>query len=59
MASPMLSLGLLELAVALLRALYEAKTHEQYCLRKAALEQTLEADFLIALAAKVSGRPTL
>jgi hypothetical protein len=47
-----------ELAVALLKALYGAKTREQYCLRKAALEQTLEADFLVALAAKVSGRPT-
>jgi hypothetical protein len=58
MAEPMLAFGSLELAVALLRALHDAKNQEQYCLRKAALEQTLEADRLVALAAKASGRPT-
>jgi hypothetical protein len=42
-----LALGSVELAVALLRALYDAKNQEQYCLRMAALEKTLEADFLV------------
>jgi hypothetical protein len=54
----MLAFDSQELAEALRRALYGAKIEEQYCLRKAALEQTLEADFLVTLAAKVSGRPT-
>jgi hypothetical protein len=52
-----LALGSVELAVALLRALYDAKNDEQYCLRKEAFEKTLEADRLVTLAAKVSGRP--
>jgi hypothetical protein len=47
-----------KLAVTLVRALYSAKTQEEYRLRKAALEQTMEADLLAALAAKVSGRPS-
>jgi hypothetical protein len=46
MAEPRwLAFGSLELGEALLRALYGAKTQEQYCLRKAALEQPLEAAF--------------
>jgi len=51
-------LGSVELAVALLRALYDAKNDEQYGLRMAALLKTMEADRLVALAAKASGRPT-
>ena len=55
----MLALGsYVELAVSLLRALYDAKNDEQYCLREAALLKTMEADRLVALAAKASGRPT-
>jgi hypothetical protein len=50
--------GSLELAMALLRELYGAKNQEQYCLRMAALSKTMKADRLVALAAKVSGRPT-
>jgi hypothetical protein len=46
------------LATALVKAVYEAKNKEVYRLRKAALEQTMEAEFLTALAAKVSGRPS-
>jgi hypothetical protein len=49
---PMLAFGSYDLAEALLRALYSAKTQEHYRLRKAALEQTLEADLLVALAAE-------
>jgi hypothetical protein len=55
---PMLAFGSYELAEALLRALYSAKTQEQYRLRKEALEKTLDADRLAALPAKASGRPT-
>ena len=59
MASGMLALGsYVELAVSLLRALYDAKNDEQYRLREAALLKTMEADRLVALAAKASGRPT-
>jgi hypothetical protein len=59
MASGMLALGsYVELAVSLLRALYDAKNDEQYRLREAALLKTTEADRLVALAAKTSGRPT-
>jgi hypothetical protein len=47
-----------ELAASLLRALYSAENQEEYHLRKAALEHTVEADLLAALAAKVSGGPT-
>ena len=55
----MLALGsYVELAVSLLRALYDAKNDEQYRLREAALLKTMEADRLVALAAKASGRPT-
>ena len=53
-----LAFGSLELAVALLRALYDAKNQEEWCLREAALLKTMEADRLVALAAKASGRPT-
>ena len=44
--------------MSLLRALYDAKNDEQYRLREAALLKTMEADRLVALAAKASGRPT-
>jgi hypothetical protein len=46
-----------ELAVTLVRALYGAENEEEYPLRKAALLNTMEADRMAALAAKVSGRP--
>ena len=46
------------LATALVKALYDAKNDEQHCLRMAALLKTMEADRLVALAAKVSGGPT-
>jgi hypothetical protein len=49
--------GSLELAVTLVRALYGAKNQEEHRLRMAALLKTMEADRLVALAAKVSGRP--
>jgi hypothetical protein len=39
------------------RCLYSAETQEEYHLRKAAFEHTVEANLLAALAAKVSGRP--
>jgi hypothetical protein len=39
-----------KLAVTLVMALYGAKNQEEHRLRKAALEQTMEADFLAALA---------
>jgi hypothetical protein len=56
---PMLALGRrAKLAAMLVRALYDAKNQEDYSLRKAALEQTMEADLLAALAVKVSGRPS-
>jgi len=53
-----LAFGSLELAVALLRELYGAKNEEEYSLREVALLKTMEADRLVALAAKASGRPT-
>jgi hypothetical protein len=46
------------LAVALVKALYDAKNDEQWHLRMAALLKTMEADRLVALAAIASGRPT-
>jgi hypothetical protein len=56
---PMLALGRrVKLAVTLVMALYGAKNQEEHRLRKVALEQTIEADLLAALAAKVSGSPS-
>jgi hypothetical protein len=59
MAEPRwLPFGSYELVAALLRAMYGAKNQEEYRLRQEALLQTMEADRLVALAAKASGRPT-
>ena len=46
------------LAKALVKALYDAKHEEEYHLRMVALLRTMEADRVVALAAKVGGRPT-
>jgi hypothetical protein len=48
--------GSLEFAVTLVRALYSAKNQEEHRLRMAALLKTMEADRLVALAAKASGQ---
>ena len=57
-SAPKWRLGNGALAKALVKALYDAKHEEEYHLRMVALLRTMEADRLVALAAKARGRPT-